>query len=152
MDKNHTLYAFFLINNYTLTITASSGGTANPVPGTYTYTYGTFVSVNATADAQYSLDRWELDAAKVGSTNPYLVTMNDNHMLKAIFVSIGGGIKGDVNGDGNVTLTDLFLVAKVFGSTPTSPRWNPICDLNKDGRVNLTDFFIVCINFGKTNP
>jgi hypothetical protein len=160
MDSNHTLNAFFLINNYTLTITASSGGTTDPVPGIYSYTYGTSVSVNATADAKYIFDHWELDAAKVGSTNPYLVTMNDNHTLKAVFVLVGEGLKGDVNGDGKVDVKDLFSAVIAFGSygpdalypgSPSHLRWDARCDLNKDGKVNLIDFFIICINFGKTN-
>ena len=160
MDKNHTLNAFFLINNYTLTITASSGGTTDPVPGIYSYAYGTSVSANATADAKYIFDHWELDAAKVGSANPYLVTMNDNHTLKAVFVLVGEGLKGDVNGDGKVDGKDLFSAIIAFGTygpdsqylgSPQHPRWDARCDLNKDDKVNLIDFFIICINFGKTN-
>jgi len=159
MDKNRTLNAFFLINNYTLTITASSGGTTNPVQGNYSYTYGTSVSVNATADVKYVFDHWELDAVKVGSADPYLVTMNDNHTLKAVFVLVGQGLKGDVNGDGKVDGKDIFYALVAFGSygpdalypgSPQHPRWNPLCDLNKDGKVNLMDFFIICMNFGKT--
>jgi hypothetical protein len=39
-------------------------------------------------------DHWTLDTANVGATNPYSVTMNQNHTLKAFFVpkpvTVGG--------------------------------------------------------------
>jgi hypothetical protein len=78
-------YPFFRETNL-LTITATSGGTTNPVPGTHTYSLGSSVSVNAIPDANYSFDHWELDGSNVGSANPYSVLMNGNHTLHAVFV------------------------------------------------------------------
>jgi len=57
-------------------------------------------------------------------------------------------IIGDVNGDGRVDLKDLALVARAFGSTPTSPNWNPTADINGDGLVNMKDIDLVARNFG----
>jgi len=56
---------------------------------------------------------------------------------------------GDVNGDGRVDLKDLALVARAFGSTPTSPNWNPAADINGDGQVNMKDIALVVRNFGQ---
>jgi Ca2+-binding EF-hand superfamily protein len=56
---------------------------------------------------------------------------------------------GDVNGDGRVDLKDIALVARAFGSTPTSPNWNPAADINGDGIVNMQDIAIVARNFGQ---
>lgn len=70
---------------YTLTITTTAGGTTNPVPGTYAYTAGSSVQVTAIPDANYVFDHWELDALNVGSANPYIVLMDNNHTLKAVF-------------------------------------------------------------------
>jgi hypothetical protein len=56
---------------------------------------------------------------------------------------------GDVNGDGRVDLKDMALVARAFGSTPTSPNWNPAADLNGDGAVNMKDIALVARNFGQ---
>jgi len=57
-------------------------------------------------------------------------------------------ILGDVNGDGFVELTDMYLLSLAFGSYPDHPRWNPDADLNQDDYVELTDFFLATQNFG----
>ena len=57
-------------------------------------------------------------------------------------------IIGDVNGDGRVDLKDLALVARAFGSNPTSPNWNPAADINGDGVVNMKDIGLVARHFG----
>jgi len=73
---------------YTLTIETTIGGTTSPNPGTYTYTAGSMVQVTAIPYTNYKFDYWELDGANVGSTNPYTVLMDKNHMLKAVFSAI----------------------------------------------------------------
>ena len=70
---------------YSLTIATTTGGTTNPAPGTYTYTANSTVQVTAIPDANYLFDHWELDNVNVGSANPYIVTMDKNHTLKAFF-------------------------------------------------------------------
>ena len=71
--------------SFTLTITATAGGTTNPASGAYQYVQGSVVSVQAAAGNGYHFDHWELDAVNVGSANPYSVTMNNNHALNALF-------------------------------------------------------------------
>jgi hypothetical protein len=45
-------------------------------------------------------------------------------------------LKGDVNGDGEVNVTDLVpLVNMILGVTPSSTA----ADVNGDGEVNVTD-------------
>jgi hypothetical protein len=86
MDGPHTATAHYTpIITYTLTITANTGGTTNPSPGTSTHTAGTPVPVTATPNSGYIFDHWELDGVNVGSVNPYTVTMNKDHTLKAVF-------------------------------------------------------------------
>jgi len=71
----------------TLTITATSGGTTSPLPGTYSYSSGTNVTVTAIPDSGYVFDHWELFSADINSTaNPIVVTLNMNHTLNAIFL------------------------------------------------------------------
>lgn len=70
---------------YTLTITYTSGGTTNPVPGSYIYNEGTVVPVTAISDSSYVFDHWKLDGVNVGSANPIDVTMDSDHTLYAIF-------------------------------------------------------------------
>jgi len=76
------------LNQYyicSLTIIASSGGTTDPAPGTRTYMFGSSVQVTAIPDMHYMFDHWELDGVPIGSANPYVVLMNDNHVLHAVF-------------------------------------------------------------------
>ena len=70
---------------YSLTITATSGGTTDPIPGIHNYESGTVVSVTAIPDTNYLLDHWELDGVW-NYSNPISVTMNSDHTLHAVFV------------------------------------------------------------------
>ncbi len=90
MNAPHTATAHYTpqVQSYTLTIVTTIGGTTNPVPGSYTYIVNSAVQVSALPNIGYTFDHWELDSINVGSTNPYTVTMNMNHTLKAIFASI----------------------------------------------------------------
>jgi hypothetical protein len=58
-------------------------------------------------------------------------------------------ILGDINGDGKVDITDVAIVARHFGTTPSSPNWDPACDLDGSGKVDISDVAIVAMNFGK---
>jgi hypothetical protein len=95
---------------YYLTIVATTGGTTNPVPGTYPYGYGTEVSVNATASSGYTFDHWTLDTADVGATNPYTVLMNMNHTLKAFFKPVPRPVGGY-----SLSLADKASLSSVAG-------------------------------------
>jgi len=59
---------------------------------------------------------------------------------------------GDINGDNVVNMKDIALVARAFGSTISSPNWNPACDLNYDGVVNMKDIALVARAFGTHYP
>lgn len=85
VGSSHTLKAFFTPITYQLTITTTSGGTTDPVPGTYTYAVDSSVEVTAIPDADYVFDHWELDTVDVGSANPYTVLMDEDHTLEAVF-------------------------------------------------------------------
>jgi PKD repeat protein len=84
MDRNHTLHAVFAIINYTLTITATSGGTTDPSPGTYIYASGSVVEVTAIPDVNYKFVHWEIDGANITS-NPITILMNKSYTLHAVF-------------------------------------------------------------------
>ena len=55
----------------------------------------------------------------------------------------------DINQDGTVDISDIFIVAIAFGSTPGSPCWNPQADINLDMRVDMKDITMVAIHFGE---
>jgi hypothetical protein len=73
------------VPRYTLTITATTGGTTNPTPGIRSYDEGTVVTVQALPNSGFQLDNWELDTINIGATNPVNVTMDTNHTLNAVF-------------------------------------------------------------------
>lgn len=60
----------------------------------------------------------------------------------------GGGQPGDVDGDGDVDVTDLGLLLPAFGTCTGDPGFNPQADLNDDGCVGVTDLGLVLGNFG----
>ena len=82
----HTATAHYTpVITYTLTITATTGGTTNPAPGTHTYSSGTTVDVTATPNAGYRFDHWVLNGSDAGSTNPISLLMDRNRSLQAVF-------------------------------------------------------------------
>jgi parallel beta-helix repeat protein len=62
------------------------------------------------------------------------------------------GIPGDINADGIVEMMDFYYASLAFGSTPTSPNWNPSADVNADGIVEMMDFFVLSQHFGQHYP
>ncbi len=57
---------------------------------------------------------------------------------------------GDINHDGVVDSADLVTLADAYGSTPTSPNWNPFADINDDNKVAVADLFILGKDYGKS--
>jgi hypothetical protein len=76
-----------------------------------------------------------------------------------VIVSLVGDITGP-NGwpDGKVDIKDISYVAKRFGTTPSSPMWDPNADLTgptpgvPDGKIDIKDISLVAKNFGKYVP
>jgi len=56
---------------------------------------------------------------------------------------------GDVNGDGKVDDSDLLLLSNAYGSSLTSPNWNPDCDFNRDIIINALDLYPLGQNYQK---
>jgi len=119
---------------YSLTITAMVGGTTNPAPGTHSHVANSTVQVTAIPAANYLFDYWELDSVNVGSANPYSVTMDKDHTLKAVFelthrpppsASINP-LSASINVGQSITFTSTVS----GGYTPYSYQWylngNPV--------------------------
>jgi hypothetical protein len=53
----------------------------------------------------------------------------------------------DINGDGEVNIADVYLLAKAFGSKAGYPKWDERADLNNDQKVNINDVFILAKSF-----
>ncbi len=74
------------ILTYVLTIEANEGGTTQPAPGSYTYTYGTEIDIRALPDKGYDFSRWLGDVfSGLEKVNPVLVIMNSDKSISAQF-------------------------------------------------------------------
>lgn len=71
--------------------------------------------------------------------------------LETYLREITNGIRvpGDIDSDSKCHLEDICAMRKAYGSTPSSPNWNPNADLNKDGIINSEDCHILKCFFGQ---
>ena len=112
MDADKTVTANFTVIQWTLTVSASSGGSATtPGVGAFQYTHGSSVPVVATAVANYHFVAWTgtaVDGGKVASPSQAdtTVTMDLDHTLQANFainqhtLTVVSDGNGSVNGSG----------------------------------------------------
>ncbi len=110
VNADHTLVAVFVEvppGQYQLTIQVAGSGTTDPAVGVHSFDEDSEVDVTALPDPGWMLDHWELDTVNVGSENPYTVTMDMDHTLKAIFAE--------------APVTQHTLKISVVGSGTTSP-------------------------------
>jgi hypothetical protein len=84
MNTDHTLTPVFRLLTFTLAILPSNNGMTTPAAGTYSYNYGTNVTITASPTSGYEFDHWLLDNANV-TGNPTNVTIDGNHTLQPIF-------------------------------------------------------------------
>ncbi|MDH4219142.1 MAG: hypothetical protein OEW23_10240, partial [Candidatus Aminicenantes bacterium] len=93
---------------YTLTITAGSGGTTDPSPGTYTHDEGTEVSIRALPNRGYTFSGWSGGAS--GTTNPITITMDSDKSITASFTKLPSD---DDRGGGGV----CFIATACYGTS-----------------------------------
>lgn len=58
-------------------------------------------------------------------------------------------ILGDLDGNFKVTIKDIAIAAKAFGSYLGHPGWNVNADMNSDGEITIKDIATVAIHFGE---
>ncbi len=122
VPNNSTTYAAIFQQQYSLTVSAGSGGVTTP-SGTSWQNVGQQVSVSATPSSGYTFTGWILDGQIVGNQSPVSVTMDQAHSLTANFAPIG-------------TLCP-YVNTDPPGLTP-QPSQVPSCPLEPGTRVTVT--------------
>jgi hypothetical protein len=119
-------------------VTVSSGNSVNV---TLTWDTTGFAYGNYTISAY----AWPVP----GETN----TANNNCTGGWVVVALVGDVTGP-NGvpDGKVDIRDVHYIAMYYGTTMSSPNWNPNADINNDGKIDIRDVHIAAANYGKTDP
>ena len=79
------IQAIFAINTYTITATATKGGT---VTGAGTYDHGTSVTLTATPDFDYQFVNWTVGGEVVSTDNPYTFPATANVEVVANFQEV----------------------------------------------------------------
>jgi hypothetical protein len=72
-------------------------------------------------------------------------TVIDGHYVLSTYT----GLKGDVNDDGVIDMSDIYLALAAFNSFTGSNKWNPRADTDGNGRVNMRDIFAIILYFNK---
>ena len=74
------------------------------------------------------------EGEKVGTGSKVTITKDDEKVEYIVIV------KGDINGDGEVTTTDLQqVVDSIIGKTIIEEQYNKAIDLDGDGQITITD-------------
>jgi hypothetical protein len=60
-----------------------------------------------------------------------------------------GGLTTDINGDGEVNIVDITIVAIAFDSEVGDQNYNAQADLDHNGVIDIVDISMVAVDFGK---
>jgi hypothetical protein len=61
-------------------------------------------------------------------------------------------LEGDVDGDGDVDIADIMLVASIWHTAVGDPDYDPDYDLDGNDRIDIVDIMLVAVHWGETCP
>ncbi|NIK76832.1 GH43 family beta-xylosidase [Paenibacillus castaneae] len=104
------------------------------------YPVGSKAALKAAIDAAKAVSESAVSQAEID-----LAVSSLNQALQVFKNSVHAAIKGDMNGDGKVTIGDLAIIAVSYGKNSTSPDWNSIkkADINNDGIIDIADLAFI---------
>jgi len=79
-----------------------------------------------------------------GETDTLDNTLTDGWIIVAMV--------GDINADGIVDITDIYLIALAFGAMPPDPRYDPNLDIIYDDIIDISDIYTAAIHYGEMDP
>jgi len=146
MNDDYSITANFAINQYSLTIASTSGGTVStPGEGTFTLDAGTVVDLVATPDADYQFVNWTGDVGTIDDVDAAstTITMNDDYSITANFATGPTGISLYLYSPADMIVTDPdgLTIGKELNEIPGATYTE--IDINADGElddvVNIPD-------------
>jgi len=143
MTNNYNLTAAFAIIQYNLVVGSTTGGTTNPVPGTYQYNANTNATVQAIPNANYRLNYWLLNGSNYGSANPCAVNMTADFNLTAVFIRQYNLIVG-ASGNGNTN--------PIPGTYAYDEKTNATVQAIPNGGFELGYWLLDDVDVGDTSP
>ena len=137
-------------------------------PASQTVAEGVTASFTVVATGSNLIYRWQKNNADIPGANSSTYTTSPTTLAnnkatyrcvvssgvssilsKSATLTVKAPCPGDLDGDGRVTVADLFIVISHFGQTPVDAEWDPRADANKDDMVSFEDLTEVISNFGK---
>jgi len=90
--------------------------------------------------------------SKGGRLGNYTIYVNSHYLGQNATDTMTFEVKllGDIDRDGFVKIGDIVSVINHYGTTPSSPNWDPNADVNGDGKVYIDDIVITINNFGNS--
>ena len=90
VTENHTIGASFVLQTYTITASAGTGGTISPA-GSVSVNYGASQTFSITPATGYTVGGVTVDGASVGAVSSYTFSnVTGNHTIGASFTGSGG--------------------------------------------------------------
>jgi len=136
---------------YYLTVKTRPDGVAPvPTPPSGWFDECTTVTLKASLFATkgpytYAFHYWKINGKFVYS----LVASVHMDAPKTAFATYVPDPPGDANLDGLVDITDIHMIAHVYGTRKGDARYNALCDINNDGKINLIDLATAALNIEK---
>lgn len=100
MNNDHTIQAFFEVNQYHFTLTQTGNGNINHASGTTLYDYNTVINLTATPDTNSCFVKWICNG--VDSLNANIsITVDTTYQIEVIF-SDQAELNLSINGNGSI--------------------------------------------------
>jgi hypothetical protein len=138
--------------NLPINLTITSGGYLSQIPHIVVYLnttiIGTETNINLTNGATTILSlTYNTSSFSLGKYNVTAFPRNPSAPSSIVLT-----IPGDLDGNFQVQLADLVILAKAYSSKPSSSNWNPNADIDGNNAVGLSDLVILAQHYGQHYP